>query len=290
MKKFTVLVLIIVLVFTVAACSNENVALSQIYQVDNGSLNIEKYNHTNVISDKAVVTQDLPAGQAKTVQINNQLWALTYAETIYYPGQSRKAHVYSIDGADEGEVLLNEDGSVYAILKHSIVKLDISKTASSETVKNTLEPEIRHIVDLSKYSHVEVKQYGEGGDFGTYSFIFYNELFGYRSDYTKLRVDSDGTVEGLWICDLILNVEDSCVGINKTVEDNLIDARLKGIYNTGTTEYRSRTLNDEPNFIAYENELYVEYNFTCKVYDSETERERSDGCTLLIPVHLLSEK
>lgn len=286
MKKFIAVGLIIVIVLSVTGCSKRTV--SEIYEVDNGSLSSDTFNHTNVISYDTVFTQELPSGQTKTMELNGETVTLTYERTNYYPSHSRKVHKYLIDGTDDDYVLFNEDGSVYKIARYPITTIEISKTDSAETVQAALEPALAHLVDLSKYEYVDVSKRGDESDFRSYNFLFRNKKFGYVTDFTKVDVTSDGIVESLSINDLVMNVDEYCTNIDKTVEEELIEERLKSIYDTGTTEYRSCTLIDEPNFVVYENELYVEYDFTCQVYHSEEKRERPDGCKLLIPVELLS--
>lgn len=281
MKKYVAVILVFVLALTAVACSKG--ALSQIYEVDNGSLSSDTFNHTNVISDKAGITYDLPVGQAKTLQVYDQTLQLSYKRSIYYTLRSCKVHSYSIDGTDDGSVLFKEDGSLYAILNYPFTTLEIPDEASFETVQAALEPALLDLVDLSKYDSVKAEMYGSG-----YLVSYLNELHGYYTDYASMLVGTDGTVDALWIRDLTLNAEELCPSIDKTVEEELIIARLKNIYNTGNTEYRSHSIETTPNFCVYENELYVEYNFTCEVYDSEAESEKSDRCHLLIPVELLS--
>ena len=287
MKKYIAVALIVVVVLTLAACSKG--AISQIYEVDNGALNIDIYNHTNVVSYDPVFTQELPAGETRTLELNGEMLTLVYDTTIYYPSHSRKVHEFIIDGTDDDYVMFNEDGSIYKIARYPIANIEISKTDSAATVQAALEPALAHLIDLSKYEFVDVTNRGDESDFSRYNFLFQNKQYGYLTDYVKVDVTSDGTVDFFVICDLVMNVDEYCTNIDKTVEEDLIEARLKSIYNTGTTEYRSYELYDEPNFVAYEHELYVEYFLSCSFYNSEEMREQSDGCTLLIPVQLLTE-
>lgn len=293
MKKHVSMILVLVLMLTAAACSNNRNALSQIYEVDSGSLFYDTFTHENVISDDVVYSQEFPEGQAKTIQVNGESWTGTYKCTVYYPVSDRKAHQYLIGGTEECSVLFNEDGSLYGIAGEFAL-LNISKTDSSETVRAALEKEIADIVDLSKYQYVDVEDHGDENDFKRYKFVFRNEVHGYRSDFAKVCVDSDGTVFALWINDLLLNAEQHCEGIDKEIEKNLISDRLKSIFNTDTVEYRGYSFLWTPGFQVYENELFVQYMLIVNLYDKDlhgegTEGERTGSCELLIPARLLTE-
>ena len=288
MKKYVAMVLVLVLILTATACSNNNHALSQIYEVDSGSLADDVFNHENVISDEVVYTQEFPEGQAKTIQVNGESWDVKYKHSLYQPLNNRKVHGYVMDGSEDDTVFLNEDGSIYGGSADFRV-LDISKTDTADTVRTVLEVSMTDLVDLSKYEHVDVERAGDENDFEWYRFLFYNTVHGVRSDFVKVDVDSDGAVNNLWINNLLVNAEEQCEGIDKDIEETLIVERLKMIFDTQTTEYRSHSSWAMPRFCIYENELCVLYRLTVHVYDEELEKEQQDGCELLIPVRLLTE-
>ena len=281
MKKYIVAILFVVVVLTLAACSKS--AISQIYEVDNGSLNIDIYNHTNVISDETVTTYDLPAGQSKVLQICDKTLELSYKYSIYYPLRSHKVHAYAINGTDDGSVLFKEDGSIYAILRYSFAMLEIPDGASAETVQLALKEEILPLVDLSKYDQVETEETHNG-----YRLHYTNEVYGYKADYVGVSVKKDGSINALWIRDLELNAEELCAGIDKSAEEELLNVRLQNIYNAEDMKYLGYSFSATPMYSVYENELYVEYALTCRLYNSAEDYEDTDECRLLIPIRLLS--
>ena len=287
MKKHVSMILVLVLMLTAAACSNNRNALSQIYEVDSGSLFYDTFTHENVISDDVVYSQEFPEGQAKTIQINGESWDIKYKRSLYQPLNNRKVFEYVIDGSEDDTVFLNEDGSIYGGSANFRI-LDISKTDTADTVQTVLESSITDLVDLSKYEYVDVERAGDENDFEWYRFLFYNTVHGVRSDFVKVDVDSDGAVNNLWINNLLVNAEEQCKGIDKEIEGTLIVEKLKMIFDTQTTEYRSHSSWAMPRFCIYESELCVLYRLTVCLYDADLEKERSDGCKLLIPARLLT--
>ena len=293
MKKYMIVVLIVAFALTAIACNSDKEVWLQVYEVGGGSLSDDVFNHENVISDDVIYTQERTVGEKTTFSTPTSSYSLSYCETLFYPLQNRKVHKYLVDGSeDEGAVLLNEDGSLYAILRDDIALIDISETDTPETIRPALEKALSNWVDLSKYDHVEVRQSGNSvdGSFGWYRLFFYDELQGYRGDYTTVMVYDDGRVGALWINDLLIDTDENLPVIDKEKEEMMIQKRLQAIYNTDTTEYRSHTLFDMPSLCTYGNELCIYYRLNVTLYETDLSSETSGYTTeLLIPVRLLTE-
>ena len=293
MKKYMIAVLIVVIALTAVACNSGKEVWTQTYEVGGDSMSHDVFNHENVISDKTVHTKERTVGEKTSFSTASRSYSLSYSESIFYPLKNRKVHKYLVDSSeDEGSVLLNEDGSLYAILRDDIALIDISKTDTAETVQAALEPAIADLVDLSKYDEVEVQHSGNSvdGSFGRYRFFFYDELQGYRGGYTTVMVYDDGRVGALWINDLLIDANKNLPVIDKEKEEMMIQKRLQAIYNTDTTEYRSHTLFDMPSLCTYGNELCIYYRLNVTLYETDLSSETSGYTTeLLIPVRLLTE-
>lgn len=293
MKKLLTILFIFATVFALAACGNSTddrakSALSQIYEIDTGSYSgTDVFNHKNVASREPVITHDFPLGKSSALQTQKRVYTLRYSQTKFYPVGGWRLHEYAIGEDGEGRVSLNEDGSIFSIQGCEIEKLDVSKNESAESVRTKLESAISDLVDFSEYEFVSVEcSSPDSSDFGLYSFLYYNMIDGYRSNNASVYVESDGTVGGLVIRNL--DAESANIsGINKELEEELIEEKLKDMYNTEETTYRSHTLSDM-RIVIYENEVCIEYTIGSKVYFSSRDCEYSKACRILIPVRLMA--
>ena len=294
MKKYVAMVLVLVLILTATACSNNNHALSQIYEVDSGSLSGE-YNHDmNVLPFQIDSIQEDLVGKTMTFQTDTKTYSLIYDVTIFYPDSDLKVHKYKINGSEYGEICFKEDGSVYKFLDfdEQICILDIEPTDTAEMVHTALAPAISDFVDVSKYENWSViSSPGVDNMFGQYMFYYYNMVQGYYADQTFVIVEDDGRVRMIGIDDI--DFDTSSIGtISKDRENELLQERIKSICSTSGLQYISYEIADAPctpYFRYCGGELCIKYVISCKAYDADTEENTSFSSTLLIPVRLLTE-
>ena len=295
MKKYVAMVSAFVVTLAATACSNNTDVLSQIIEVRSSdslaSSESNSFNHINQISKEPVITQELPAGETKHIQLEGKVYELTYSETLYNPVLDIKTHEYSVNGYDAGVIRLREDGTIVEILGIVFDTVDIEKTDSAETVRAAMEAAIPDLIDFSKYEFVEAKRFlaGNDDDFKSYTFCYSNKYQGYYTEFVALYVNSNGEIFKLFLPQYEIDVSD--IGnIDKELENDLIVKKLKSIYDTKNTEYRSHRLDDylRPSLVINKGELHVQHMAYCYVYDYEQERESCYITTLLIPVRFLT--
>lgn len=310
MKRKVFVFLIAVLMVISSACSSENAfqpkesisedTLSQICMIESSDYAsfrelLEQNNiftDSNAISGNTVTTYELPTDATATFQTDIRNYNLRYTRTIFYPAEAGKVHIYRIEGTENGRVGLKEDGSVYFIAYPPSVQLSFANNASPETVQAALEPAFSDLIDFSDYERIEVSDYDTGsGPFLAYDFNLLHEVQGYVVDYAMIRVTDDGTVVRLSMLTGPQNADEICDRIDKDLEEELILAKLKSIYDTDASEYLSHTIMDNSVFgrhlTTYNDEICVRYVIDCRVNVFERDTERSLLTQLLIPVSLL---
>lgn len=296
MKKIHLL--LIVLVVCLSSC-NENDSsthndvdyknyVQQMYVVDNGSYNdTELYNkkNINIISSETVRSVRNDVEVKKSINVLNHKFDAVYKETIYYPIGAYKAHSYTVG---EGSVLLNEDGSVKSIFGVTIGKLDILPTASPEKVRVLLEPVVVNLIDVSKYEHFDVYEWGSNQNtnhFGRYNFVYYNAIQEYKTDWASVCVSDDGTISRVVIRNLSCDI--SNLDIDKKNENALISTELSSLYDTDTTHYVSYEQAEQPQIVLYNDELHVMYSLDIEFELLTANQNYNTKSEILIPVKLL---
>lgn len=294
MKKTIAFVLALLMTLWTCSCKNnqeEKNDLDHIYEVDDHTyqFDTESFNHRNTISDVPERKVDANMPLTKNIYINNKEYNLKYAESLHYPIGDKILNMYLVDGNEKQKILLNPDGSISAML-YDFEKLDIQPTSSPATVRSLLEPKLQNVIDLTKYQNVNMptsdENQSETGEFGIYDFLYYNSVDGYMTDYTKVSVDKNGNIFGLSINDL--GKDDLDLNLDKEKEKELLVAKLKDIYNTDTTEYKSYEEVYPPQVVIYNGEICIQY-YVSVMYVDSTGGELSDWILpILIPVHIIT--
>ena len=291
MKKYIAVALIVVVVLTLAACSNDEDVLSQIYEIGGDSLSgaeDDNLNHVNVVSDIIIYSQEFPEGTTISYDTGMIEYSLIYHETRYYPAREMTVHSYFVNGFGKSEFNLREDGSVFTILGDGLRAIDIDIHASPEEVRALMEPVTSDLVDFSLYEHTDLDIYPFGEGFGRYEFRYYNMEQGYYTDIATVAVRENGNIANVVIENLPYDT--SSIGIiDKEREAELIQKKLKSMCDSKTVEYQDYELRRVPRFKVYQNELCIYYSLDCNVYDLERETEDGFIAKLLIPVRLLTE-
>ena len=289
MKKIIFSIMVVVIMVSIVSCnsSNDSKYLQYIYEIE-GTYDTNIGNHTNIISYKPQYTVDKDVEQSKTINVINNSYDFNYKESLYYPIGDKKVYDYRLDQDGEKSVLLNEDGSVYAFL-FDFITIDVSPTDSSDEVRTELEKVITEWIDISEYQHVRVDVTGREGDFGIYSYYYYNMVNNILTNYATVSVGNDGGVSALWIIDIEVDEED-INNIDKELEEQMIQLKLEDVYNTETTSYISHEQlpGFMPQAVEYNGELCIEYTFGVRFLNKEVDEERNIASNILIPVRLIS--
>lgn len=304
MKSILSIMLIVILCFGMIACSAEKVpdqthpeddVAGQIYEISSGDDHYHYewgvFNHQNVISDELVISQEYEKNTAAKYQNKVRSYDLQYVETCFFPLGDRREHKYRVNGIEDSEVLLREDGTI-SFIHYPIAHLDISRTASFEEVYDALIPAISDLIDLTQFSVYDDWSFHTDTDegFRDYSFACYRLINGYLTNFALVQVQDDGEVDLLRNENDYTAYEDVCYKIDKEIEEQLIRIRMESIFNTDSTNIITYNLwngHFEKRLITYNNELCVQYQLECDYYLSGKEEEEHATCELLIPVRLL---
>lgn len=254
--------------------------LKEIFIVDTGN---EIPNQTNVISDELIVTVEANIQIPENVFICGIKYNLQYVDTLVYPlrgKQGKRVFRCSIVNNDE-TILLNEDGSIFAILSSELIEIDISESDSVDNIRLKTEEALQEIIPLSQYQEVLYDQ-----SVNPYRFVYYNHINGYYTGYTTVCVSPTGSIGPIWIIDKGIDIND--VYIDKQMEDKLITLKVKEMFNTSKTKYQDYSLELNSEIVWYRDELFVEYNVCVEYIDKSSNQLLSSNiCKLLIPLKLL---
>lgn len=294
MKKIIYAILIIMILTFLAACNDGkklsgNNTLTEIRAITEyyGSGRLMK--QTDEYAHNIIYTTEKNPGESQEMQVLSEKWNLTYDKTSYYQVGSYKVNNYMIEGSKNGSVLLNEDGTIFAILNKSITKLDITPTDTPEKVREALESAISDLVDFSKYEYCKIGKStpDDSENFGIYNFVYYNLINGYCNGYITVSVNEDGSVHPLWKKDAGFPSSKLISDINKKNEEELIIMKLKDMLNDGN-EYLDHEIHFYPNIVYYEDELCVEYSITGHAKSKELDNDLGFACRIIIPIRLLT--
>lgn len=312
MKKLLLINIVVALVFSICSCNinkennngNEDISsdevtdvkqintedyLNLILEIDSELYIIENnFNHRNSVSDKAEYLTDSSVVSIIKREIDNSEKELKYQDTLFYPIGEKRLNRYFVNGNEDNTVLVNQDGTVNAIL-YEFVTLDISETATPNEVLPVLVQELNKWIRTSDYEHINIPEYTENSQgFGIYDFLYYNSVDGYMTDYVKVSVSDDGCVFGFWINDL--NYDNISLNIDKELETELLNLKLKDIYDTDNTEYNSYNTAFIPQVVIYNNKPHIRY-FVSANYSYASGGEATSWINnILIPVDLITAK
>jgi hypothetical protein len=308
MKKNVLLIIMVVITLFSCSCKchevfskneQENVSsnsqsestvvdLNLILEVDDGQYDIGiNINHGTVISDDPQTFVDENAPMERTLALGALELNLKYKGSLYYPVGSRNVYQYLVDGDESKKVMLDGQGNIHAI-QYRYVQLDIKRTAAPEEVFASLQKELQKIVNLSYYKNVEMPEGTDDSDsFGSYTYLLYNDVGGYITDYLRVSVLETGEVTGLWVCNL--KEIGAKVTINKEKEHSAIDLKMKEMFDTDNTLYQSYSMSMEldPYFVEYENQLYVRYFVSANYLHAQRGEEKSSLISIMIPLHFI---
>ena len=294
MKKVLIIVMALLVVFVTGCANNANsesdstgVDLDSILVVDNGQLSeAEDLNYKNLISTKPQYFLVDAVKLETQMSVNNVECGLKYKDSLYYPIGCRTVHRYIVDGNEENTLLIDEAGNIKSIL-YSFTTLNINGTASPAELLEPLKAELSKILDITYYKNVKLPNANQDANgFGIYSYVFYNMLGNYMTDYLKVSISDDGSVFGLSINNSPL--VDFKLSIDTEKENFAIESKLKEIYNTDTTQYKSYNMAFEPCIVQYNDQVYILYILSTDYLHSQHGEMSSYLNTILIPVDDIS--
>ncbi len=295
MKKIFIVTIVFALIFGVCSCNsskdyNREECLNMILEIDNDLCNTEKdFNHKNIVSDKVEYSTDDNAPLKIKCKINDHEEELDYHDTLYYPIGGKKVNRYFVNGNEDHVILISQDGSVNSIL-YEFITLDISKTATPNEVLPVLERELNKWINTSDYEHINIPEYSNENiqGFGIYDFLYYNSVDGYMTDYVKVSVSDDGCVFGFSINNL--KYDNIRLDIDKELEIEMLNLKLKDIYTTDNTKYKSYNTVFTPQVVIYNDKPCIRY-FVSADYSHATNGDTTSWLnSILIPVDLITAK
>ena len=244
------------------------------------------------VSDEAFLTSELPEGTSEKFETKLRYYDLSYMHTAFYPFDGGYVRYYKITNTDEGTIGLCGDGSLFACYRPPITPLNIARNASSETVLEELKSSISDLIDFSKYEDVEVFcNNSDEEPFLAYTFHFSHRQQGYLVDYASVDILNDGTILRIWRTPTLEDAENICKEIDKELEEAIIQAKLKQIFDRETLKYQSHISNHDSAFdmylISYNNEVCIAYTLDCVVYLLEEDCEVTIQTRLAVPVRLI---
>lgn len=247
---------------------------------------------SSTVSSMPIESVSDSAKREITMEISGISRHLSYHRTLHYPIGGETVHQYLVDYENNGSILLNQDGTIHSFLC-TFATLNISKTESPEQILPLLKAELEKWVDLDQYEYVDLPESVDDADgFGIYNFRFYNQIAGYVTDSVMVAVNSSGAVFGCRIRKL--PEDDISLNIDKKLEQELIELKMKNIYSTSDTkEYKSNSIKEHsaPQLKMYNNELCVEYYVSAILINKESGNEISSFIhTILIPVKLITSE
>lgn len=264
--------------------------LDRILEVESGVYAEEKkFNHRSLV-EYCKCFADEKADKIWKATLCDKENSLEYWETIFYEIGDETMHCYAVD-KDAGEsILVDEDGQIRAYLC-DFDSIDISPTATPDEIKPLLDEKLSRYVCVEDYEYANIPSLNDysDGTFGIYSFLYYNMVGGYITDFVDVAVDDDGSLFALKIggyCGEKLDFK-----VDKNFEDRMINLKLKDIYTTSTTEYISYNCNFTPRVVTYSGEPYVLYQVAARYFDRSLGEELSSWMNeILIPLDLITEK
>lgn len=301
MRKKVIIVISLLVVISLALGlfiynrKKNNDILSLILEVDSGINSVEgNLNHKIEVpnSTKYVIadTTNLP----KTFKIDGVDRSIEYVETINYSKGNYIVHMYYVDGDEKCKIGIRENGELYGIL-YAFANIDFSVNNTIEKITNQLEAELSKWVDLNKYQYADIPTLPDDmNDYFTLSYMYYNEINGYKTDYCGVTVMNDGDVLGFRIYDKGISdygIENIDINIDPKLEDKMIELKMKDIYDTKDSKYIRYNKSDSQSIVVYNGKLYVNYYvgvfFEDKKRGGEVASFQND---ILIPLDLISYK
>lgn len=128
----------------------------------------------------------------RTFFFNGAEHTLVYQSSLYYPRFERLAHSYLVDGSEEDNIVLCEDGSISGVY-YDYTTLDMQSVHTEGDVLTMLKKELEKSFDISIYSKVDgPADPNKEATSGSYNYLLYNEIDGYRADWFRVSVNSEG--------------------------------------------------------------------------------------------------
>ncbi len=292
MTRIISVFLAVLLVFSICGCNKKADSkmnddfLSRILEIDDGQYSAEKdFNHTNLISADPVLTVETTVQTTNNITLNDINLSLTYKDTAYFPLGDKLVYRYCVDGDDSKVIDIDMNGNLNRI-RYKYITLDISKTATPEEVLTKLRPELEKIRDLSQYEFIKLPEQRESKEgFGSYGFLFYNMEGKYGIDYLYVAVFDDGGVTGLYIYDL--PDEKRNFTVNEDKLNDIIEAKLRSIYDTNDSKYVSfKKYGDYDYLTVYNGEYYLDCSVVPKFIRNGHETS-GFVISLLVPLDLI---
>ncbi|MBQ9121151.1 MAG: hypothetical protein IJY12_02170 [Clostridia bacterium] len=212
---------------------------------------------------------------------------LVYNESIILPTHDAEVDSYFVDGDPDKVVILYEDGSLYRIL-YPFCTFNITSNASPDNVRMAIESDLGFLVDFSAYEYIEMPEDNNGEAFGLYSFEYYNQVDGYRTNRVRVTVSDDGQLISLTIDKVEMG--DLKVEVDKEFESLLIKLRLQKTFNTTSTEFVSYKTHFDPLLVQCKGEIHVYYTVSVEYVDLiQDESRESYLFGIMIPLRLVNK-
>ncbi len=263
--------------------------LEQIILYGDSYIDASDYIDLDILTTTEYITQvDTPENPSEFIELQGKEIPVTYSETWYFTaGKKGYVQKYNIDGTEDGNILLNEDGSIYAIRRYPFDHLNIQQNDSEETVLAALKEKASYIIDFSKYSQYKCTHaHSETDRFYTYFFVFYNTYQGYITNRTSVYVRDDGNLGGLWIINPIEDEASLEFVIDKDKETQLLQQKVDSVLGQNTKLVDIK-ISSTPEYVWHNDKLSVKYFIGAQVDHESTATALSFGFYALIPVELI---
>ena len=298
MKKIFIILITVWIFLSAVSCQKKetdiNKILAEIYEIKVDSLNSDVIvNYKNPISDACQIFINPDTEFEKTCNLFQKNFNLCYTKTKFHPISDFCTEQYSIAGSSDGYIEFYEDGSFFGISNYVIATLDVAVNASSDRVLDVLKAELSDLLDDSVYPYVNVtcslSENVRNQRFGMYTFVFYNMYQDYHTDFVRVCVMDDGTVNYIRCWKTGIDVTQLELNIDKAWEEKLILRKLNDMLGT---KYQSYETVVPPEMRIYDGEVVIKYSVAGIESNNVDSRNESDSFAypIMIPVRLLKDK
>lgn len=261
--------------------------LDEILLENEGQFSEEDIENDDSIFD--AITQEFildDVQKERTFFFNGEEHTLVYQESLYYPTFERLTHSYIVDGREEDNIVLCEDGSISGVY-YAYTTLDMQSAHTEGDVLTMLKKELEKSFDISIYSKVDgPADPNKEATSGSYNYLLYNEIDGYRADWFRVSVNSEGGVVGILI--YTLKAENVHLNIDEEKEYAAIAAKLKEFYGKRGLQYQSHEMHFPPRVMTLQGKLYIEYDLDILCLKNGQPSSLGYIQTMLVPVEMIT--
>lgn len=201
MRRIICGVIIIFTIISLCACSfvkKHNTVL----EVNAEFYDDDQHHHSPDIKDEIISSvDDNKVGDRKTITFLGKQYDLVYKETMSYVLSDTVADIYDVENqVDQSDILLLQDGTIYAILSLPIGWVNIDKKAEVEVARTAVEDYLKDEIDFDSFEYFEsfCSLPDTSNGFGMYSFLWYNKIGDIKThNCISLCVHENGEINAL---------------------------------------------------------------------------------------------